>query len=268
MGTGREEAAEDGARRSGREEEEEGNGAGKIMVVGGDDDDDDADNNDNDESSIRWLQVNGEKRICTENLSKGVDVYGERLIKVHRSEYRVWDPFRSKLAAAIINGLKHIPIRYRGKVLYLGASTGTTVSHVSDIVGNSGLVFAVESAPRVARELIERVAKHRANVIPIIEDARKPSAYFSVSGSADVVYCDIAQPDQTEIAIANCKAYLKSNGYLLLVIKTRSIDVTKEPQDVVSEEVSKLRSSRFDVEQIINLKPFDKDHAMVLARYL
>lgn len=222
----------------------------------------------NEEDSIRWLEIDGERRICTENLSKGVQVYGERLIKVKDIEYRVWDPFRSKLAAAIIKGLKYLPIRNASKVMYLGASTGTTVSHVSDIVGTSGLVFAVESASRVARELIERVAVHRSNVIPIIGDARKPNAYFSVSGKVDVVYCDIAQPDQTEIAIVNCRTYLKNNGYLILVVKTRSIDVTKEPKDVVSEEVAKLQASNFDVEQVINLQPFDKDHAIVLARYL
>jgi len=212
-------------------------------------------------------EVDGERRICTENLSKGVQVYGERLIKIRDIEYRVWDPFRSKLAAAIIKDLKYLPIKHAGKVLYLGASTGTTVSHVSDIVGTSGLIFAVESASRVARELIERVAVHRSNVIPIIEDARKPNAYFSVSGRVDVVYCDIAQPDQTEIAITNCRTYLKSNGYLMLVVKTRSIDVTKEPKDVVSGEIAKLQANNFDIEQVINLQPFDKDHAMVLARY-
>lgn len=220
------------------------------------------------EDSIRWIEIDGERRICTENLSKGVQVYGERLIKIRDTEYRVWDPFRSKLAAAIIKDLKTLPIKYGYKVLYLGASTGTTVSHVSDIVGTGGLVFAVESASRVARELIERVAVHRSNVIPIIEDARKPNAYFSVSGKVDVVYCDIAQPDQTEIAITNCRSYLKSKGYLILVVKARSIDVTKDPKDVVREEVKKIQVNNFEVDQVINLHPFDKDHAMVLARYL
>ena len=219
------------------------------------------------DDSILWVDVDGERRICTENLSKGVDVYGERLIKVKGVEYRVWDPFRSKLAVAIIKGLKYLPIKYGIKVLYLGASTGTTASHVSDIVGSGGLVFCVESASRVARELIARVATYRSNIIPIIEDARKPNAYFSVTGKVDVVYCDIAQPDQTEIAMTNCKMYLKKGGYLILVIKTRSIDVTKEPKYVVDNEVARLRTNGFDVEEVINLQPFDKDHAIAFARY-
>jgi fibrillarin-like pre-rRNA processing protein len=148
-------------------------------------------------------------------------------------------------------------------VLYLGASTGTTVSHVSDIVGPSGIVFAVEPATRVARELIENVASKRKNVVPIIEDARKPQSYFAVFGKVDVVYCDIAQPDQTDIAIANCVAYLKQSGIMLLVVKTRSINVTMDPKAVVAQEATKLEKSGFRIDQIIKLEPFDKDHGMI-----
>ena len=145
--------------------------------------------------AIRWISVNGEKNAATLNLAKGNNVYGEKLIKFEGEEYRLWDPFRSKLAAALKKGMKGMPIKNGGKVLYLGASTGTTVSHVSDIIGPSGIVFAIEPATRVARELIENVASKRKNVFPILEDARKPQAYFAVYGKVDVVYCDIAQPD-------------------------------------------------------------------------
>jgi fibrillarin-like pre-rRNA processing protein len=82
----------------------------------------------------------------------------------------------------------------------------------------------------------------------------------------DVVYVDIAQPDQTEIAILNCKTYLKKGGYLMLVIKTRSIDVIKDPAQVIKSEIKKL-SPDFEVIQEINLHPYDKDHAIVLAKY-
>jgi fibrillarin-like pre-rRNA processing protein len=163
--------------------------------------------------------------------------------------------------------MKNMPIKNGTKVLYLGASTGTTVSHVSDIVGNSGMVFAVEPATRVARELIQNVASNRKNVVPIIEDARKPDSYFSVFGKIDVVYCDIAQPDQTDIAIANCRAYLKKGGVMLLVIKTRSIDVTMEPKAVVNQEAARLEKNGFSIQQILNLEPFDKDHGMIYCTY-
>jgi fibrillarin-like pre-rRNA processing protein len=215
---------------------------------------------------LRKVSIDGEERLCTRNLAKGIQVYGEQLVSIDGVEYRVWDPFRSKLAAAILKGLSHLQINADSKILYLGASTGTTVSHISDIVCN-GVIYAVEHAPRVARELIERVAKHRGNVIPIVEDARRYESYFGIAGKVDLVYCDIAQQDQTEIALANCKAYLKHGGYLMLIVKSRSIDVTKEPESIVKAEVNKLKSNGFSVEQIIYLEPFDKDHALVLARY-
>ena len=128
--------------------------------------------------AINWITVDGEKQIATLNLIKGNNVYGEKLVKYNGDEYRIWDPFRSKLAGALKKGLKKLPIMNGTKVLYLGASTGTTVSHVSDIVGTNGIVFAVEPAIRVARELIENVASKRKNVMPILEDARKPNRIF------------------------------------------------------------------------------------------
>ena len=218
-------------------------------------------------SEIKQIKVNGIREYATPNLVKGLTIYGEKLVKVNDEEYRIWDPFRSKLAAALKKGLRDFPLSRGDKILYLGASTGTTVSHVSDVVGNKGLVFAVEPSIRVARELIENVASKRKNVIPIIEDARRPESYFSVFGNVDLVYCDIAQSDQTEIAIKNCNAFLKSEGIMLIIIKTRSIDVTMSPHSVVVMESEKLRKNNFHINQIINLDPFDKDHALIHATY-
>jgi fibrillarin-like pre-rRNA processing protein len=216
---------------------------------------------------IKWVIVEGQKQIASLNLIKGITVYGEKLIKYKGEEYRLWDPYRSKLSGALKKGLKTLPILNGMKVLYLGASTGTTVSHISDIVGMNGIVYAVEPAARVARELIQNVASKRKNVIPIIEDARKPHSYFSVFGNVDVIYCDVAQPDQTDIAIANCKVYLKPNGIILLIVKTRSIDVVTDPKQVISQESKKLKDNGFYIEQIINLEPFDKDHGLIYGIY-
>ena len=219
-------------------------------------------------SEVKQIKINGIREYATPNLVRGLTVYGEKLVKLDDEEYRIWDPFRSKLAAAMRKGLRDLPLKYGDRVLYLGASTGTTVSHVSDLIGNKGLVFAVEPAVRVARELIENVASRRKNVIPIIQDARRPESYFSVFGNVDLVYCDIAQSDQTEIAIKNCNNFLKKEGILLIVIKTRSIDVTMSPHSVVVRESEKLRKNNFHINQTINLDPFDKDHALVHATYI
>ena len=221
---------------------------------------------DEDNQSYFWIKSEGEQKISTENLVPGNQVYKEKLIIKRGTEYRLWDAFRSKLAASIMNGLNDFPFENKTKVLYLGASTGTTVSHISDIVGPSGIIFAVEHASRVARDFLDRVATYRKNIMPILQDARRPKEYFSVFGKVDVVYVDIAQPDQTQIAINNCEMFLKKGGYFFLVIKTRSIDVTKAPKKIIYEEIEKLKE-KFDILQSIDLHPYDKDHAMVVAIY-
>jgi len=220
-----------------------------------------------DKKDFFWIKVEGEKKLATKNLVLGNQVYKEKLVKKKGTEYRLWDPFRSKLAAAIMIGIKICPITNKSRVLYLGVSTGTTVSHISDIVGKKGIIFGVEHSSRVARDFLHRVVSHRPNIVPIIQDARQPRQYFSVYDKVDVVYVDIAQPDQTEIAIANCKIYLNSSGYLILIIKTRSIDVTKQPTKIIKIEVKKLQTL-FEIIQVIDLYPYDKDHALVIAKFL
>jgi len=220
-----------------------------------------------DKQAFFWVQVEGEKKLATQNLVPGNQVYNEKLVQHKGSEYRIWNPFRSKLAAAIMNDLKNFPFNQKSDILYLGVSTGTTISHISDIVNQGGTIFGIEHASRVARDFLDRVATHRKNIVPIIQDARRPEEFFSVYKKVDIVYVDIAQPDQTNIAIENCRLYLKSGGYLFLVIKTRSIDVVKDPKMVIKDEIKKLETL-FEIKQTIDLHPYDKDHAMVIATLL
>ncbi|MEM0380397.1 MAG: fibrillarin-like rRNA/tRNA 2'-O-methyltransferase [Desulfurococcaceae archaeon] len=208
----------------------------------------------------------GSIRLATVNLVPGHRVYGERLFKWRDVEYREWNMYRSKLAGALANGLADQPIRSGDRVLYLGAATGTTASHVSDIVGYSGRVYAVEFAPRVMREFL-LVADIRKNLYPILADARKPYDYRHIVENVDGIYADIAQPDQASIVASNAEYYLKENGYLLLAIKARSIDVTKEPSEVYKREIDTLKQNGFEIIDVVHLEPYDKDHAMVYARY-
>lgn len=214
---------------------------------------------------VYWIRHDGADRLATKNLVPGRSVYKERLVVHGGAEYRLWDPFRSKLAAAILNGMGSFPFAEGSRVLYLGASTGTTVSHVSDIVGPGGIVFGVEHASRVARDFLDRVASRRSNIVPVMSDARQPNAYAAVFGKADVAYSDVAQPDQTGIAISNCRAHLRAGGDLLMVVKTRSIDVVRRPDSVIDGEIERLRAGGFTVSESVDLSPYDKDHAMVAA---
>jgi fibrillarin-like pre-rRNA processing protein len=206
------------------------------------------------------------RKLATKNLVPGFKVYGEALYRVNNEEFRAWDLFRSKLAASIEKGIADVPIREGSYVLYLGAASGTTASHVSDIIGEKGKVFCIEFAPRVIKELIE-VSLHRKNMIPILGDARFPMSYRYLVENVDVIYCDIAQPDQAEILLENAKIYLNKKGKIMIAIKARSIDVTKEPSEIFKREIDILEKGGIKVLDIKRLDPFDKDHAMILGEY-
>lgn len=211
------------------------------------------------------------KLLATRNLTPGRVYYGEHTTRTRVDgetvEFRFWDPFRSKLSACILKGLEKMPFREGTICLYLGASTGTTVSHLSDIVGNSGRIFAVEMAPRVARELLENVARFRKNIVPIIADARHPEKFPSIYGEIDSIYSDIAQPDQTEIAVTNCKRFFGSKGGILfLVVKASSIDALKDKGKVFEEQSEILKQAGFKVLQEIDLEPYDRNHAMIISQ--
>ncbi len=201
-------------------------------------------------------KING--KLATENLAPGFRVYDEKLIRQKGEEYRIWDPLRSKLAAAIENGLKEFPLNRNSNVLYLGASSGTTASHIADICSN-GLVYCIESSKRMMRELIP-VTMKKTNMIPILADARRPREYFSKIGRVEVIYQDVAQPNQAEILLRNSEEFQPGNA--MFAIKARSIDSIRKPKDIFREEIDKLKE-RFQILQIIDLNPYDKDHVLV-----
>jgi len=209
----------------------------------------------------------GAQRLATRNLAPGRTVYGERLIRFKRVEYRVWDAFRSKLAAAIIKGVKTVPITLGNRVLYLGAASGTTPSHVSDIVGEKGHVYCVEFASRSIRDLVNNVAAYRLNMSPFLADARFPEKYaMFIPGKVDCIYCDIAQPEQARVLADNADLFLADNGWVMLAVKAQSIDVTKEPSEVYEGEINIMKARGFQVEEVVHLEPYDKAHVMIVAK--
>ena len=208
---------------------------------------------------LSFIADNGSKRLVTKALVGG---QGEKTIKVGNEEYRIWDPYHSKLAALIKKGVA-IPLTKDSTVLYLGAANGTTVSHVSDIV-SEGTVFALEFSPRAMKDLI-RINSARMNLIPILADARNPDAYRNMVTEVDLIYQDVAQRDQADIAIRNAELFLKKGGYLVLIIKSRSIDSCRNTDEVSRNEITKL-GGFFKVIGAMNLKPFHSDHVAVIAQ--
>uniref|UniRef100_A0A1A7YN24 rRNA 2'-O-methyltransferase fibrillarin n=2 Tax=Iconisemion striatum TaxID=60296 RepID=A0A1A7YN24_9TELE len=211
-----------------------------------------------------------EDALVTKNMVVGESVYGEKRMSVEEGEtkieYRAWNPFRSKLAAAILGGIDQIHIKPGAKVMYLGAASGTTVSHVSDIVGPEGLVYAVEFSHRSGRDLLN-VAKKRTNIIPIIEDARHPHKYRMLVGMVDVIFADVAQPDQTRIVALNAHNFLKNGGHFVISIKANCIDSTAAPEAVFASEVKKMSTENMKPQEQLTLEPYERDHAVVVGIY-
>jgi len=214
---------------------------------------------------IYKLRVDGITLLVTRNMTPGRTYYGEPTYQVEGVDYRSWNPTRSKLAAAIMKGIGRMPIKPGATVLYLGAASGTTVSHVSDVLGEAGHVWALDFAPRALRDLIDKLAKYRSNVSPILGDANRPAEYSFLVPRVDAVFADVAQPNQAEIVVKNASMFLEKGGWTMLSIKSRSVDVTQRPRDVYDAQVEVLEHGGLKVRELIELDPYEKDHAMALA---
>ncbi len=192
----------------------------------------------------------------------GESVYGERIFDVGGDQYREWNPWRSKLAAAIKNGMRELPFGRDSVVLYLGAASGTTSSHVSDLCPD-GKVYCVEVSARTFRDLL-KVAAPRPNMFPILADARHPEFYRPMMGEVDVVYQDIAQRDQDAVFLKNAAAFLRGGGRGMLMLKARSVDSSERPEEIFRRVIARLESERqVRIMETVRLEPFHKDHLAI-----
>jgi fibrillarin-like pre-rRNA processing protein len=197
--------------------------------------------------------------LYTLNYSQG-SLFGERILKINNQEYRYWDPYKSKLSAALYKNIDHFPFRKDSNILYLGASFGNTVSFLSDICVD-GHIFAIEKSVRSFKSLLS-LAEQRKNVYPILEDANHPEKYEFFIKNIDIVYQDIAQKNQAEIFNKNVR-YLANGGYGILALKTKAIDVTKSAKQVLEIERKKLKN----VKETINIEPYEKEHYVLVSKY-
>jgi fibrillarin-like pre-rRNA processing protein len=202
--------------------------------------------------------------LYTVNAVPGEKVYGEGLYDEDSTEFRAWHGNRSKAAAAVLNGID-LGIEQDDEVLYLGASTGTTVSHFSDIL-SEGFVYAVEYSDTVIRDLVN-LAEQRENIAPILGDARKPEEYSNLlKDKVDVVFQDISQSDQPEIFLKNAEKYLKQGGIGLFAVKAHSISTSRDEEEVFEEVKEKLLDS-FELLDEIRLEPYEKNHLFLKMRF-
>ncbi len=201
-----------------------------------------------------------EGKYYTLNLIPGRDVYGEELIKEEGFEYREWNPDRSKLCA-FLDKEGSIPIQPDMDILYLGAGDGTTASHISDIV-TEGRIFAVELARDPFRNLLS-LSKERRNIFSIMADARNPERYEGIVGNVDFLYQDISQKDQTEIFLKNLR-FLKDNSMAIMAVKARSVDTSKDPEEIYEDVEKELKEQGCEVVLKSDISHRQKDHAMLV----
>ena len=196
-------------------------------------------------------EFDGEERLAT----RGEPVYGEPTA----DGWRAWDPERSKLGGMFELGLE-TGLSGGETVLYLGAASGTTVSHVADFAGPT---YAVEFAPRPARDLLDAAAP-RDRLFPLLKDARRPETYAHiVERDVDAIVQDVATRGQAEVAARNAR-FLADDGRLLLAIKARSEDVTAAPGAVFEGALDRLREA-YEVLETRRLDRYHEDHLGVVA---
>ncbi|OKY79068.1 MAG: Fibrillarin-like rRNA methylase NOP1 [Candidatus Methanohalarchaeum thermophilum] len=200
--------------------------------------------------------------IYTKNLDPGNTIYGEDVVETEDGEFRQWDPNRSKLAAFVKKGLDYI-FEDQVKILYLGAATGTTVSHISDLCPR-GDVYAVDYAEKAILKLLKNT-RNRRNVFPIYADAYKPWKYSQLVDQVDLIYQDVSHRKQTEILKRNSSSFLKDGGKVFFMVKSANIDVTEKPEKVFEKQKKKLKG--FNIIKEEKLEPYHEDHLAIFAEY-
>ncbi len=197
--------------------------------------------------------------LWSKNRVPGTKVYGERLRERQGKEYRQWSPHRSKLAALASVAPKTPWLDPKADVMYLGASSGTTVSHVSDILQDDAVVYAVEFSPRSTRDLLYNI-EPRQNVIPILDDAGKPERYAGyVDRRVGALVQDVAQRHQVDIFLRNLP-FLQKGGHGFLFVKARSIDVAKPLDQIYDDVRRRLQQAKVNIVMEADLHPFEKEH--------
>ncbi|KAH8264059.1 hypothetical protein KR038_002110 [Drosophila bunnanda] len=208
-------------------------------------------------------------QLLTRNTSSSSDDYGEQRIlgdyRNKRCEFRSWSPFQSKLAAGIMSGVNDIHLHSGAKVLYLGAGFGRSVTHVSDIVGETGMVYAVERGIWSGRQLVG-LASHRPNIVPVIEDATMPYKYCrQVPAGIDVIFCDLPQADQVRSLMLNARHFLAPEGHFAAFLHGPSIDSKVSVEQAFAAESERLLLQQLKPLEVVNLDPFKPGYALVVG---
>ena len=212
-------------------------------------------------------RVQGERReLWTEAVGDPPPVYGERWTEVSGHRCRLFEPGRSKLAAAVVRGWRGDLPAPGERWLYLGAASGTTASHVADLLGPEGRLYAVERSLRPFSRLLA-LSERWPNLRPILADARDPFAYAGLVPPAEGVYCDVAQADQIEIILRNAELLVRGEGArILIALKTASMGRHRTAAGH-REFAEKALADKVALVPSVSLEPFHRGHFLLGGRW-
>ena len=235
------------------------------------------------ETRIFQIQIGNEEQLATKNMVKGVKTRKEKIVIVNDEEFLEWNPYKSKLAAAIRSGLQILPIIKNSKVVCINPLEESTILHISNIVGSGGSVFVID-VNKNKKSFLNKLVDTHENIIPIYDTIDELSFSSSITGKVDALYVDITGAEQIKQIVDKCELLLKNEGFLMLVAK-KDGDAILENDIVgwmaeqraglnkIREMTAKLKS-QFEIIQEINLgvnyetEPYHRLHAFILAQYL
>ena len=235
------------------------------------------------EARIFQIQIGNEEQLATKNMVKGTKTRKEKIVIVNNEEFLEWNPYKSKLAAAIRNGLQILPIIKNSKVVCINPLEESTILHISNIVGSGGSVFVID-VNKNKKSFLNKLVNTHKNIIPIYDKVDELSFFSSITGKVDALYVDIPESEQIEQIVEKYGSLLKNEGFLMLIAK-KDDDAVLE-NDLVGwmaeqraglnkiREITAKLKSQFEIIQEINLginyamEPYHKLHAFILAQYL
>ena len=235
------------------------------------------------ETRIFQIQIGNEEQLATKNIVKGTKTRKEKIVIVNNEEFLEWNPYKSKLAAAIRSGLQILPIIKNSKVVCINPLEESTILHISNIVGSGGSVFVID-VNKNKKSFLNKLVDTHENIIPIYDTIDELSFSSSITGKVDALYVDITEAEQIKQIVDKCELLLKNEGFLMLVAKKDGDAILEN--DIVGwmaeqraglnkiREITAKLKSQFEIIQEINLginyamEPYHKLHAFILAQYL
>ena len=235
------------------------------------------------EARIFQIQIGNEEQLATKNMVKGTKTRKEKIVIVNNEEFLEWNPYKSKFAAAIRNGLQIIPIIKNSKVVCINLPEESTILHISNIVGSGGSVFVID-VNKNKKSFLNKLVNTHKNIIPIYDTVDELSFSSSITGKVDALYVDIPESEQIETIVEKYGSLLKNEGFLMLIAKKDDNAIIENDiagwmaeqragLNKIREITTKLKS-QFEIIQEINLglnygmRPYHKFYAFILAQYL